>query len=214
MDSSKVRDFFSRGARHFDSIYTGEKPSYMRVLDRLFRQDMFQRFQLTLDECGDLSGMRVLDIGCGSGQYLIRMAQLGATVTGLDFSGEMVKLAKESVAEAGLEDRCQVLLGDFLSVPLEGPFDVSMALGFFDYIADPGPFLARAHEVTAKKLIATFPKRWTYRTPLRKLRLGLLGCPVYFYDRKQVEALMGESGLAVRRFVTLPSSYWVVAEPS
>ena len=48
--------------------------------------------------------------------------------------------------------------------------------------------LKRMREVTREKLIATFPIFWTYRMPIRKVRLTLRRCPVYFYTRaKTVE---------------------------
>jgi len=44
---------------------------------------------------GDLSGKRVLDLGCGSGAYSLWFAARGASVVGLDLSDTMISIAQE-----------------------------------------------------------------------------------------------------------------------
>lgn len=44
---------------------------------------------------GNISGARVLDLGCGSGPYSVWLAEAGAHVVGLDLSHMMVSLALE-----------------------------------------------------------------------------------------------------------------------
>ena len=50
-------------------------------------------------------GMRVLEIGCGTGTLTVMMAERGADVTGIDASPIMLEEAERKVAAAGLEDR-------------------------------------------------------------------------------------------------------------
>ncbi|MBO3724664.1 methyltransferase domain-containing protein [Actinomyces bowdenii] len=49
----------------------------------------------------DLRGLRVVDIGCGGGIYSTAMAQMGALVTGVDFSARMVSDARERARGLG-----------------------------------------------------------------------------------------------------------------
>src|SRR5689334_23541178 len=44
---------------------------------------------------GDLSGLRALDLGCGSGTYATRLAARGAQVVGVDLSAMMLGLARD-----------------------------------------------------------------------------------------------------------------------
>jgi 2-polyprenyl-3-methyl-5-hydroxy-6-metoxy-1,4-benzoquinol methylase len=46
-------------------------------------------------------GVRVLDAGCGSGQFAIALAARGARVTGIDLSPEMIGRAREHAAASG-----------------------------------------------------------------------------------------------------------------
>ncbi|TWT45171.1 Demethylmenaquinone methyltransferase [Phycisphaerae bacterium RAS1] len=43
---------------------------------------------------GDVRGLQVLDVGCGTGRHALRAASLGACVTGVDFSSEMLRRAQ------------------------------------------------------------------------------------------------------------------------
>ncbi len=35
---------------------------------------------------------------------------------------------------------------------------------------------------------------WTWRMPIRRVRLGLIGCPVYFYTAKGIETALRRAG--------------------
>lgn len=47
-------------------------------------------------------GARLLDAGCGSGQFALALAERGALVTGIDLSPEMIRLARENAKHSTL----------------------------------------------------------------------------------------------------------------
>lgn len=51
----------------------------------------------------EIAGKRILDIGCGSGRFLIPFVKLGAKVTGIDISSEMLKQAVRLAEEEGID---------------------------------------------------------------------------------------------------------------
>lgn len=51
---------------------------------------------------GTLSGKNILDVGCSTGQLASRLAGLGAQVTGIDLSPEMIQIARKDNHESGL----------------------------------------------------------------------------------------------------------------
>ena len=57
-------------------------------------------------------GMRVLEIGCGTGALSVRMAQKGAEVVGVDISPQMLGVAAQRVVDAGLEENISLKLVD------------------------------------------------------------------------------------------------------
>lgn len=50
---------------------------------------------------GELKDKSVLDIGCGTGVLSIKFAERGSRVTGVDISGDMLQVARETAVEQG-----------------------------------------------------------------------------------------------------------------
>jgi SAM-dependent methyltransferase len=79
----------------------------------------------------------VLDIGCGSGTNLIRFAEEGFDVTGLDFSVVAAHIAEEHLREKGLGGK--VYTGDYLSAIshfTQEEFDLVVSINSLQYITD------------------------------------------------------------------------------
>jgi len=206
--SDRVRVYFDGAADRFDSIYRSNKSFTQRLVDYFFHDVMYRRYELTLELCGkDLTGKRVLDIGCGSGRYAIEMARRGAEVVGLDFAPAMVELARKLSDEAGVAERCNFEQCDFLNWSEPHSFDICIGIGFFDYIQEPEVFLQRIHALNPSRAIFSFPIRWTLRTPTRWARLNLNNCPVYFYGKNQITALMKGAGWDYCNIDTLSRDY-------
>jgi ubiquinone/menaquinone biosynthesis C-methylase UbiE len=51
---------------------------------------------------GEVKGLTVLDVGCGTGRHAIRLAAAGATVQALDFSAGMLEQARKKPGAAGI----------------------------------------------------------------------------------------------------------------
>jgi SAM-dependent methyltransferase len=77
-------------------------------------------------------GVRVIDLGCGPGLYVGRLARTGASVTGVDFSPRSIEYARERAAEEGLE--VDYRLGDYLALDIEPGYDLATMI-MCDYTA-------------------------------------------------------------------------------
>ena len=65
-------------------------------------------------------------------------------------------------------------------------------------------------QVTNDRVIVSFPRLWTWRAPVRKVRLTLRNCDVYFYSRQRVLRLMKEAGFAGQEVFQVGKLYCVV----
>ena len=81
-------------------------------------------------------GRRVLEIGCGIGLDLVRFAQHGAIVTGVDLSPRQVELARANLAWHRVDGDVRVMDGERLELPAES-FDLVYAHGVLPYARDP-----------------------------------------------------------------------------
>jgi ubiquinone/menaquinone biosynthesis C-methylase UbiE len=68
--------------------------------------------------------MRAVDVGGGTGRLSILLADLVGSVVVTDPSAGMVRVARERIEAAGLEDRVQAVQADLTTDRLDGTFDV------------------------------------------------------------------------------------------
>jgi ubiquinone/menaquinone biosynthesis C-methylase UbiE len=144
--------------------------------------------------CGDVRGKRIIDVGCGSGRYAVALAAWGADVVGIDFASNMLDLANGLAEKHGVADRCLFLDADFLAHDFEEPFDIALAIGFFDYVPNPFIFLEKLCKVTEEMVIVTFPRPGGWRAAQRRLRYRLRGCPIYFHSPQAMTAHFAAAG--------------------
>ncbi|NQU41420.1 MAG: class I SAM-dependent methyltransferase [Lentisphaerae bacterium] len=211
---AKVKGYWEKIAAEFDTIYSGEKSPFKCWLDKVFRADMYERYRLTVEECGADSIRSVLDVGTGSGRFCLPLAKGKERILGVDFSQPMIDIAKKRAEEAGVAEKCDFRVADFMELELDEAFDAVIAIGVFDYINKPVPFLSKMAKTSVVKVVATFPILWSWRAPVRWVRLNLAGCPVYFFTEAKVRKLCAESGLAVKSLKRVGKIHFLVATPA
>ena len=120
---------------------------------------------LTRDLKNLVPGKRVLDVGCGAGNWCNTAAQCGAkTVDGFDIQEEMVELAKEATAEL---DNVHIQVGDVADMPYDDTsFDVALSF-FVTCNLAPNVFakhFQELHRVLAPggKAILLIPTDWSH----------------------------------------------------
>lgn len=157
---------------------------------------LFMRREFASAVVRSLGDPSVLDVGCGSGRVAEILIEAGASrYVGVDFSEPMLELAGKRLERFG--DDVTLVTGDFMTTDLEGPFDVVVALGFFDYIEDPAPFALRMSELCTGSLVASFPKWSWIKGPVRKLRYEVFGdCPIFDYTPRELQLLFRTAGFA------------------
>jgi SAM-dependent methyltransferase len=97
----------------------------------LVEEQQLPTYEAAIERLGIDTGMRVLEVGCGSGVFLRAAADRGATVTGIDSSEQLVELARVRVPEA------EVVVGDLQRIPYDDDaFDVVAGFNAFFFADD------------------------------------------------------------------------------
>ncbi len=86
------------------------------------------------------AGEQILDIGCGDGQLTLRIADTGATVTGIDSSPQMVAAARERGV------RAEEALAEKLPFS-DGAFDAAFSNAALHWVRDHDAMLGEVHRV-------------------------------------------------------------------
>jgi 2-polyprenyl-6-hydroxyphenyl methylase / 3-demethylubiquinone-9 3-methyltransferase len=90
-----------------------------------------------------LSGLRVLDIGCGAGILCEPLARLGAAVTGADPSAENIAAARHHAEQTGVAVDYRNASAEALAEQGE-VFDVVLAMEVVEHVTDVGLFVRLA----------------------------------------------------------------------
>ena len=92
--------------------------------ERMIRSDNILRERAIARLVTIRPGMKVLDAGTAAGYWAIKFALAGATVTGLDFNEDILKIAQANARQAGVEV-------EWISSPLE---EANLPRAFFDVV--------------------------------------------------------------------------------
>lgn len=124
---------FDRWAGSYDSSIGSDPQGY--PFEGYYRVLEFVRHQLG----EDVRNLRILDLGIGTGLLTQRLYDEGAVIVGLDFSAEMLRLAKQKMPG-----------GEFIQHDLTEPLTPRIIAGKYDYIISSYAI----HHLSSARLIA------------------------------------------------------------
>ena len=129
-EDRSVRDGYDR----WSEIYDEEQNPLIGLEEPVVREAL-----------GDVAGLAVLDLGCGTGRHALWLADAGAAVTAVDFSEGMMEKAR---AKPGAE-KVRFLVHDLHErLPFaDGAFDRVVSGLVLEHLSDPAAFFAEARRV-------------------------------------------------------------------
>jgi len=103
-----------------------------------------------------LSGCSVVDVGTGTGRAAIGLARAGASVVGVDASSEMLDVARERAATAGVALQFEV--GDAHALPFPSAhFDGAVSLRVLMHTPDWARCVGELCRVARRRVVVDFP---------------------------------------------------------
>lgn len=186
--SAEAGEYFARNAARWDeirSLYVSETAVEAAILEA----------------AGTGPFNKLVDLGSGTGRMLTLLGPYADSAVGLDLSQQMLNIARNHVAEAGL-DRCELRHGDIFGTRLPGQSaDLVVVHQVLHYLADPAAAVREAARLVAeggRLLIVDFaPHALEFlREQHQHRRLG--------FSESEMARWLGEAGLTEVRAAALP----------
>lgn len=98
-----------------------------------------------------LTGLRVLDVGCGGGLLSEAMAKHGATVLGIDLDQKIIKVARDHATQSGLHIDYQCIELENLATQNTQPFDVITCLELLEHVPDGAQMIQHCAQLLKPK---------------------------------------------------------------
>lgn len=117
---------FDKEAKIYDEWYKSKLGNFVDEAETRCVFDLFKAKK----------GMKVLDVGCGTGNFSIKLAKMGCEVAGIDVSEEMLKVAEAKAREEGLNIKFYKM--DVHQMEFEdNTFDGVLSVTAFEFLKEP-----------------------------------------------------------------------------
>ncbi|HTT97696.1 MAG TPA: class I SAM-dependent methyltransferase [Rhizomicrobium sp.] len=155
-----------------DFILTPEGQQKLRLQLCTRLSQASQVFVPWLEQARPLAGLRILEIGCGSGSATAALARAGACVTGVDIQTRALNVARKRLPLLGIEAAFMEVAPDWLESDVDaaifpGPYDLIVCYAMLEHLLIPERLhllaLARTLMQRDGAMLATFetPNRFS-----------------------------------------------------
>lgn len=213
MDNSKTNGWGiveANGAEMWDARPAIVAPGLKSWLILLFYPKKFALYRFIKKNL--VSGMKILDVGCGTGGSVIEMKKLfpGSDIAGIDVVQLQVDIARERLNEYGADARVEWY--DGVRIPAEdGSVDVIYTSDVLGHVADVPAWLEELNRVLKPEgVLAMFSESKLGRHAYIRnylLRRGLNVDPhtqfhISLFSKTELRDLLNQSGFVIEKMYT------------
>ena len=145
-----------------------QRTPWMRIKHVTMRSNLIKHLpQLSASE----QPLRILDAGGGTGIESIPFAQAGHHVDLVDYSAEMLGIARASIGETHVQGRVALHHANILDIPklfADGAFDVVLCHNVMQYVGDPDAVLTAISQTLKRGGVFSLISMNRYSLPYRE----------------------------------------------
>jgi 2-polyprenyl-6-hydroxyphenyl methylase/3-demethylubiquinone-9 3-methyltransferase len=171
-----------------------------------------------------VSGLKVLDVGCGGGLVSEALARFGAQVTGIDMGEAPLNVARLHLLESGLEVDYQKITAEDLAKTETATYDVITCLEMLEHVPQPASVIKACAQMLKPdgtlylSTINRNPKSWLFAVVGAEYVLNMLPKGTHEYDKfikpSELQQYAFEAGLEFEdiiglHFNPLTQRYWL-----
>lgn len=129
----KIKDFYKKYYNQQLNLPNWEEWIDFRLKEEIFERSKFPRLQKIL---GTFKAKKILDVGCGTGGFLVQAKQMGADVYGIDPDKDAIEICK-------LKGVRNVSIGKGEALSFKDDFfDIVYCYTVLEHVEDPGKTLS------------------------------------------------------------------------
>ena len=174
---------------------------------KYIKENIIEQFN-TKNKANPLSGVNILDIGCGGGLLSEPMCRLGANITGIDASVKNIKIAKLHAKKNGL--KIDYICSSPEKLKITKKFDVILNMEIVEHVEDISFFLKSCSKLLKKNglmFVATINKTLkSYVFAIVGAEYVLRWLPIgtheweKFVKPEELEKILTENNLSLKKF--------------
>ena len=190
---AETKQFFNLLAGQYDEWFSTDEGRYVDTHERRAMLSFLH------PESTDV----LLDVGTGTGVYLLDAARHGAYVIGLDFSKEMLQVLARKASQEEVKSFAELVLGDAEHLPFkEGVFTKLVCNTVLEFIPRPAKAVSEFSRVLKDDGevvigILTSTSFWAFRRWLRNLSEKNVYSNAQFYTLNKLSRLLKQGKLQI-----------------
>jgi ubiquinone/menaquinone biosynthesis C-methylase UbiE len=166
----QIKAFFDERARYYERTFS------LPLIKKMERDEVEKILNST-----NVTGKKILDIGCGYGKFSKLWYERGARlVIGLDFSEQMIMQAIDKC------NRCNFIVGDAFKSPFKNKgFDLVACIGVANYYEDVAALMDEICRLSKGEVILSFPQK----SLLGNIYTKISKVKIYLRDREEINSM-------------------------
>lgn len=214
---NQVTDYWKNKADSFNKNYE-KKGAFNYFVNRFLKERLTIIESILRVEVKQ--GCKVIDVGCGGGEYLEILFKMGANITGVDYSDKMLLLAENKLIKAKCKNY-SLIKADATDIKTkDNEYDIVLAVGLLDYVKNTEGALREIYRIIKPNGLAiiTIPKNPSFfsflRTPIGTfIRRKLFNLPqiIISFNNKQILSLVNKIGFELATINSIQTTMWIIS---